>query len=270
MTTSDWLAEARRASHAPPLRPRVPLYLERDGGPCRVGSVEPAMGRRLLEAGDWLCLHDDGFAVRGPTDASLSGVAGWLRKNGLAGAWRNELLSVVDDEGRCLGSIERAAVRPLGLTTFAVHLIGRDAADRCTWVQQRAFDKSTDPGLWDTLMGGQVSAGESATSTLERETMEEAGLAIEVLLDLTRCAPMTMRRPVAEGYMVEHLDVFRARVPAGTVPVNQDGEVERFECIDDATLVERMAAGEFTLEASLILAADLERRLTDAGGSPDG
>jgi len=26
------------------------------------------------------------------------------------------------------------------------------------WVQQRALDKANDPGLWDTLMGGMVSA----------------------------------------------------------------------------------------------------------------
>ena len=96
-------------------------------------------------------------------------------------------------------------------------------------MQQRAFDKATDPGRWDTLMGGQIAAGESIAATLARETMEEAGLALADLRDLERCPPITIRRPVAEGYMVERIDVFRAVVPDGVVPANRDGEVERFE-----------------------------------------
>ena len=60
-------------------------------------------------------------------------------------------------------------------------------------------------------MGGQVAAGESIAATLARETMEEAGLALADLRDLERCPPITIRRPVAEGYMVERIEVFRAR-----------------------------------------------------------
>ena len=60
--------------------------------------------------------------------------------------------------------------------------------------------------------------------------------------------------------MVERIDVFRAVVPDGVVPNNRDGEVERFDRLDQAALLERLAAGEFTLEATLILGAELERR----------
>jgi hypothetical protein len=60
--------------------------------------------------------------------------------------------------------------------------------------------------------------------------------------------------------MVERIEVFRGVVPDGVEPVNGDGEVERFERLGDAALVERLAAGEFTLEATLILGAELERR----------
>ncbi|MEO8835237.1 MAG: NUDIX hydrolase, partial [Caldimonas sp.] len=66
---------------------------------------------------------------------------------------------------------------------------------------------------------------------------------------------LTLRRPVAEGYMVEHIDVYVARLPQGIEPHNRDGEVVRFECLDDAALQARLARGDFTLEAGLILAA---------------
>ena len=64
---------------------------------------------------------------------------------------------------------------------------------------------------------------------------------------------LTVRRPVAEGYVVEHIEMFAAIVPSGMVPVNQDGEVERFECLTLASLVERMHADQFTPEAAMIL-----------------
>jgi len=127
-------------------------------------------------------------------------------------------------------------------------------------VQKRAATKSTDPGLWDTTMGGQVAAGERVGTTLMRETMEEAGIDVAVLSDLVHATPIVVQRPVREGYMVERIEVFRAVVPEGIEPVNRDGEVERFERLDDAALVARLAGGEFTLEATLILGAELERR----------
>jgi len=109
-------------------------------------------------------------------------------------------------------------------------------------------------------MGGQVSAGESIEETLERETQEEAGLAVADLIDLRHTDRITVRRPVAKGYVIEHVEVFEASVPAALVPINQDGEVERFECLAIADLLERLAAGEFTLEATLILDRSLAQR----------
>ena len=147
----------------------------------------------------------------------------------------------------------------MNITTRAVHLVGF-APDGSVWVQQRAFDKAVDPGRWDTLMGGQVSAGESIAETLERETQEEAGLAIADLIDVRHTDRITVRRPVAKGYVIEHIEVFEATVPAALVPTNQDGEVERFECLPVAALLERLVAGALTLEATLILDRSLARR----------
>lgn len=190
---------------------------------------------------------------------ALAAIAQWLHANGLAAAWRDELLCVTDPSGSPVALIERAAVRPLGIATHAVHLVACDARGH-VWVQQRAFDKATDPGRWDTTMGGLLSADESIAHTLARETWEEAGLRIEALRGVATFGRMTVRRPVAEGYMVEHIDMFEATVPDGLVPLNQDGEVERFECLDRVSLVERLHADAFTLEAGMILATWLERR----------
>jgi hypothetical protein len=64
--------------------------------------------------------------------------------------------------------------------------------------------------------------------------------------------------PGGVAYMRERIDWFSATVPAGLQPVNQDGEVQQFQCIDRATLMEWLVQGQFTPEASLVLAQYLQ------------
>lgn len=227
--------------------------------PARIGSIEASLAERMRLAGLPLHASASQWRVAAPLDASLAAIAQWLHANRLGGRWRNELLAVTDPSFELLGVIERAAVRPLGITTFAVHLIAACAAGR-VWVQQRARDKATDPGLWDTTMGGQVGAGESVADALARETWEEAGLAVSQLQDLRKVERIEFRRPVTEGYLVEYIDVFEATLEDTLNPVNQDGEVQAFECLAPEALVERLLGEKFTLEAAVILAAWLRRR----------
>ena len=252
----DWRAAARAAADLPPAAPRSTLWLDGQA----VGSIEPGLAARLIDAGLPLAAADDGIGWRidAPADASLAAIARWLHRHGLSAPWRDERLAVTAADGGALAAVERAAVRVLGVTTWAVHLVGF-APDGRVWIQQRAFDKSVDPGRWDTLMGGQVSAGESIEQTLERETHEEAGLAIADLVDLRRTDRISVRRPVVEGYVVEHIEVFEATVPAALAPCNQDGEVERFECLPLAAVHDWLGADAFTLEATLILDRALAR-----------
>lgn len=256
-----WRRLIERAAQ-PPVVHRRALWLEGVAS-SPVGSIEPALAGRLRDAGLPLRpLEPDAELLLGPADASLAAVARWLHDQGLSSRWRDELLPVTDEAGVRHAVIERAAVRPLGIATFAVHLIGLTSRGD-VWVQQRAFDKATDPGRWDTLMGGLVAADETSAAALARETWEEAGLRVTDLQALRAAGRITVRRPVSEGYMVEHIDVFEAVVPDGLEPVNQDGEVERFECLAPEALAERLAEDRFTLEAALMLAEHQRRR----GGS---
>ena len=163
-----------------------------------------------------------------------------------------------NDAGTVLGAIERAAVRPLGIATVAVHLLALDPRGR-HWVQQRAFDKPNDPGLWDTLVGGMVPAGEPLREALARETWEEAGLHLEQLPDLRHGGTVRTHGPcdakLAHGYVVQDLEWFTCVVPAGVVPQNQDGEVLAFDCLEAPELAARLARDEFTLDAGLLYLA---------------
>lgn len=259
----DWLRGLCSAATQAALRPRLPLW----AGASVIGSVEPdflhQIEPRLLSDGRHLLLKEErsgywGWNLQGDATAGLNRVAAALHEAGLAGAWRDEQLAVRDQHGRLVGTVERAAVRSLGIATQAVHLVGQ-APDGRFWVQQRAFDKPTDPGLWDTLMGGMVSSADTVDTALARETWEEAGLHIADLQALRHGGRLHTCRPASDGrgagYVSEYIDWYGCLVPDGLVPVNQDGEVERFALMDERELLHHMRQHEFTLEAVLIQAA---------------
>jgi 8-oxo-dGTP pyrophosphatase MutT (NUDIX family) len=245
-----WVQRLHARGAQPPRRARVPLRLE--PAAAEIGSIEPELAGQLEAAGLPVRRHGGACVLAGDADRTLAQVARWLRDAGLASRWRDEMLAVTDAHGHVHAAIERAAVRPLGIATYAVHLVGfTDAGE--VWVQQRALDKATDPGLWDTLVGGLCTAGESHALTLERETWEEAGLRLAELRGLRKIGTLTVRRPVDNGYMVEHIENFEAQVPLQRVPLNQDGEVAGFARRSQVELRAQLVADAFTLEAALVL-----------------
>ena len=260
----DWLKSLQAEANQEPALARVPFYAQNK----KIGSVEPVFMHRLafqiIKNGREQLLKEEQSGwhlMLGQSDVTtcLNKLADLLRHAGLAGAWRNEQLAVRDELGRQIGSIERGAVRPLGIATLAVHLVGQTTDGRF-WVQQRALNKPNDPGKWDTLMGGMVSSDDTVETALKRETWEEAGLHITELKELRHGGLKSNCRPSSDGaagYMQEFIEWYVATVPDGLIPINQDGEVAQFALMDEAQLLAAMQSGDFTLEAALIMASVL-------------
>ena len=253
-----WLASLQARLVQPPLRPRVGLWWQG----AEFGSVETEFVARMHAQAPAtrgvVRAFDQGFRIEADAlTPALAHLAAALREAGLAHVWRDEQLPVPAPDGRVLGTIERAVVRPLGIPTRAVHLVGWTADGR-QWVQQRSHSKANDPGQWDTLMGGMVPASDSLEEAVARETWEEAGLRLEQLQDLRWGGQVHTARPGSTegGYVRETIDWYRCTVPAGVVPVNQDGEVQQFRAMPPGELRERLLAGDFTLEAAGVMAAD--------------
>jgi isopentenyldiphosphate isomerase len=245
------------AQEAPPPLSRA-LYIA--GGAC---------GHATLAACDALRGHPgvrlDAGALRigegmGPGPALnglLASTARALREADCLRGWRDELLDITAPDGARLGVIERAAVRPLGILTRAVHL-NAWTPDGLLWIARRALDKATDPGMWDTLVGGLVAADETLDIALIRECDEEAGLAPR---DVSARSPLRMvlrmHRRLPEGYQVEDLLVSRCVLDAAVQPRNRDGEVMEIATVSAQQALAMVAAGEFTLEAGLVVVDDI-------------
>ena len=255
----EWLATLQAQLVQPPARPRVGLWWQ----DREFGSVEPGFVDRVHAAAPamraLLRPFEHGFRIEAPAlTPALAQLADALRAAGLAHVWRDEQLPVAAPDGRVLGTVERAVVRPLGIPTRAVHLVGWTPAGR-QWVQQRSHAKANDPGMWDTLMGGMVPASDSLEEALARETWEEAGLRLQQLQDLAWGGQVHTSRPSSAGdggYVRETIDWYRCTVPLGIEPANQDGEVQQFRAMPAGPLRERLLAGDFTLEAMGVMAAE--------------
>ncbi len=259
-TPPDWVLHLRAAADLPPLRERVPL----SWGGIEIGHAEHKVLQQIERAFSYQRLtvlrHESmGWRIDGNLTESLANIALTMKDLRIAGPWRNEQLPVIDGRGHTLGTVERAAVYPLGFRTRAVHLVG-ETSDGHYWVQQRAMSKANDPGLWDTMMGGMITAVDTMETALERETWEEAGLHISDLFGVTHGGIVQVHRPTADGvgsFISERIDWYRATVPADRVPANKDGEVAQFARVSRQSMMAGVAAGKFTLEAGLVIAASL-------------
>ena len=163
-----------------------------------------------------------------------------LAHEGFIPGWRNENYRIAD-----LFDIERAAARPFGLATHAVHVNG--IAGKKMWLARRAATKPLDPGLLDNLVGGGVTAGLSLEEVLVKEAWEEAGIPAELARTARRGGDAKILREVPEGVQAETVHVFDLSLPEGFEPRNNDGEVSEYLLVPFSEVTRQ----ELTLEAEL-------------------
>jgi 8-oxo-dGTP pyrophosphatase MutT (NUDIX family) len=183
-----------------------------------------------------------------------------LAGEGFIPGWRNELYRIED-----LFDIERAAARPFGLTTHAVHVNGI-SHDGKMWLARRSATKPIDPGLLDNLVGGGLTSGLSIEQVLIKEAWEEAGIPAELARRARRGGGVRILREVPEGVQSELIEAYDLELPEGFRPANQDGEVSEFMLLPFAE-VERL---ELTFEAQLVVRDFFSRRSARPGSGPAG
>lgn len=212
-----------------------------------------------LNADNWLMLGD-----------ALEHMAYGWHGLGYLNGWRSERFAAEDGSGQMLFALERAAFRPLGLCSRAVHIngFGQTGQGWGFWIGRRSPFKAVDPDKLDNIVGGGVTAGERPADALLREGFEEAGLSPAQLADCTEQDRLLSLREVPRGLHREWLHIFDAVLPRGCRPENQDGEVAQFMLLEPPQLLEAMLAGRMMNDALLAtLSACLRHGLLPQGGA---
>ena len=89
----------------------------------------------------------------------------------------DEVFPVVDEEGKTIGYALRSVCHDgkSKLLHPVIHLHIFNSAGKL-FLQKRSMKKDTQPGKWDTSVGGHVAPGEEITEALRREASEEIGI----------------------------------------------------------------------------------------------
>jgi 8-oxo-dGTP pyrophosphatase MutT (NUDIX family) len=226
-----------------------------------LGSVNPVWLERLLaseaslftaNAAGLCCTLSGDY---GHFSRELAAAARRWQQTGWLNGWRDENFTAFRLDGTPLFELERAAFRPLGLTSRAVHLNGlvRTADDTVRmWIGRRSPDKAVDPNRMDNLMGGGIAAGESIALALEREGWEEAGIPADRLELLRPATCLLAERPVQRGLHREWLYTFDLWLNDGEIPCNQDGEVAEHVLLDLAEVEQLIVDERFMIDAALV------------------
>jgi len=205
----------------------------------RVGWVRQDLYDRLCAFGEPFLPTDDGIAVpedRYRTAAERSDrlrtAVARLVQEGFIRKLRGEDYPVLTRWGAdALAVIDRGAVPSFGLRSFGLHVNGfvRRADGLHLWVGRRAMDRGVAPGQYDNLVAGGQPAGLTLAQNLVKEAEEEAGLPASLAGTARPVGMISYVMQNEQGLKVDTLFCYDLELPEEVIPVNQDGEVERFE-----------------------------------------
>jgi isopentenyldiphosphate isomerase len=89
-----------------------------------------------------------------------------------------ELVDVIDEEGRIIGTVTRKEVREKRLWHRCVYILVFNR-QRQLFVHLRTPTKDVYPSYWDVTVGGVLATGESFDDGARREVAEELGVQVE-------------------------------------------------------------------------------------------
>jgi 8-oxo-dGTP pyrophosphatase MutT (NUDIX family) len=226
---------------------RAELYVPLTLGGKRIGWLRPELAARLGSWKQTFSASADRVSLLKPEN--LTPIAEQLAEEGFIPGWRNERYRIAD-----AFEIERAAARPFGLTTQAVHLNG--IAGQRMWLARRSPSKQIDPGMLDNLVAGGVGCGFSVLDTLIKEAWEEAGIPAQLARKAVASATVSVLREVPEGVQSETVSIYDLELPEDFQPRNQDGEVSEFRLLTFSAVEDEV----LTYEAALVARHYLQRR----------
>lgn len=187
--------------------------------------------------------------------AQLQNVLLTAREQGLLTGWRSERFSFwhadcsnPDPQVPAFLDVERSGFRWLGMLSHAVHVNGF-LADGRLWCARRAWSKATDPGMLDNVTAGGLPSGETVQACLQRELAEEAGLFNLQTHTLQAAGWVRTSRLEQQGWHDEIVHVFNLTLADSFKPVNQDGEVHEFMCLNAHQVLTKIQDDEFTPDA---------------------
>uniref|UniRef100_A0A2P2I1I7 Nudix hydrolase 20, chloroplastic-like n=1 Tax=Hirondellea gigas TaxID=1518452 RepID=A0A2P2I1I7_9CRUS len=173
-------------------------------------------------------------------------------------SWRGENFVVWGQYGsEPLFEVERSAVVLLGIRTFGVHITGyvsnAEGGVTGVWLQKRAENKPTYPGMMDTMVGGGLTAGLKASEVLYKEAAEEASIPSQLVDRAQSAGTVSFFAETERGLHANTEYVFEIELPPSFEPQNSDGEVQGFVFVEVKDIMDYLLDSNYKLTSTPIL-----------------
>ncbi len=215
----------------------------------QVGNIRPAFAALLrafpevfVVGETWVSLHHDLHDFESRSEA-LARVLRNLHREGRVETLLGEMYPVTDgrrEHALCL--IDRGAIGYFGICAFGQHLNGYvgEGDDLRMWIATRARDRKLYPGKLDQLVAGGLPWGISLAGNLAKECHEEAGMSSELAARARPVGALSYFAENPRGLKPDVLYCYDLALPEDFRPVCTDGEVETFELMPIAEVIERV------------------------------
>ncbi len=171
--------------------------------------------------------------------------------------WRNETFDVAPRWGMPpVFRLDRGAVPFFGTRAYGVHLNGyQRVGDRLhVWVGRRSPDKQIAPDKLDNLVAGGIGNGHGIDETLVKEAEEEAAIPAGLVKHAVPVGAVSYRMETRLGIRDDVLFVYDLETPPDFEPANHDGEIDDFELMPAAKVLERIrATSDFKFNVNLVM-----------------
>jgi len=243
--------------------PDLSAYLQFIVDGAVVGYVKPDFASALKDFPDTFrisnkkLLLNDRLNEPQSRTAAVGAVLEKLMERGIVPGWRGEKYKVATSfSAPTLFDIERAAVAPLGIIGYGVHLNGyvEGTDGRCMWIARRSLSKPTGPGKLDQIVAGGQPCGISLIDNLLKECAEEAAIPATIAGASVPVGAISYVTERPEGLRRDVLFVYDLVLPGDFMPENTDGEVEDFQLMDLGALTARVRdSDDFKFNCALVV-----------------
>ena len=238
-------------------------FLPLVAGTQRIGWLDRSFAARLAAWPDVFAPQPEqislspAFSDFASRSAAMDRVLRELAAAGEVTGWRGEAYPVMWNwHDAPLLQMERAACPRFGVRAWGVHMNGyvRRNGALFLWVATRAKDKPTFPGMLDNMVAGGQPIGIGTRDNIIKECAEEAGIPRELAVSVQSVGALSYCHQAGDTLKPDQIFCYDLELPADFTPVNQDGEVDRFELwpIEDVAARIRDSA-DFKFNCNLVI-----------------